>query len=59
MQSGSRSCLGAGQVAMQHEVSGPVSAAVTFHHQYRLVLVAALSGLLQAFHVSLNQSSLR
>ncbi len=51
-------CLCAGDVVAQCKVSGPVSAAVAFDHQHRLVFVATLSGQLQAFLVSDHHLSL-
>lgn len=51
-------CLCAGVVVAQCKVSGPVSAAVAFDHQHRLVFVATLSAQLQAFHVSGDHLSL-
>ena len=47
-----------GDVVAQCMVSGPVSAAVAFDHQHRLVFAATLSGQLQAFHVSGDHLSL-
>lgn len=44
---------------MTHQLEGPVSTAVAFVHAHCLVLVATLTGRLEAFHVAQDQSVIR
>lgn len=48
-----------GEVVGRHQVGGAVSAAVAFVHAHHLVLVATLTGCLEAFHVSHDLPSIR
>ena len=52
-------CVVTGSVVASHQVSGPVSAAVAVAHAERLILVANLTGELQAFHAAQDQAVIR
>ena len=46
-------------VVATHQMEGPVSAALTFVHGHSLVLVATLTGRLEAFHVAQHSPTVR